>query len=76
MSNAMRVARKGESMSKNTSSEATNRPQEQTSGRRVVSTFPWKRFLIQSLIAMAVFNVIAGLVTWYFIFPRLFPAAG
>jgi hypothetical protein len=34
----------------------------------------WFRFWIQILIAMMVFNVIAGLVTWYFIFPHLHPA--
>jgi len=26
------------------------------------------------LVAMVVFNVIAGLVTWFFIFPHLHPA--
>jgi hypothetical protein len=29
--------------------------------------FDWKRFLIRSAIAIAIFNVIAGIVTWYFI---------
>ena len=33
----------------------------------------WFRFWIQTLVAMMVFNVIAGLVTWYFIFPHLHP---
>ncbi|MGO8856707.1 MAG: hypothetical protein ACLPTF_15025 [Steroidobacteraceae bacterium] len=31
--------------------------------------FDWKRFLIRSAIAIAIFNVIAGIVTWYFILP-------
>ena len=34
----------------------------------------WFRFWMQMLIAMLVFNLIAGFVTWYFIFPRLHPA--
>ncbi len=34
----------------------------------------WSRFWIQMLVAMMVFNVIAGLVTWFFIFPHLHPA--
>lgn len=33
----------------------------------------WFRFWMQMLVAMLVFNVIAGLVTWFFIFPRLHP---
>lgn len=39
----------------------------------VRSGINWFRFWIQMLLAMMVFNVIAGLVTWYFIFPRLHP---
>jgi hypothetical protein len=31
----------------------------------------WKELLIKSAIAIAVFNVIAALVTWYFILPGL-----
>jgi hypothetical protein len=34
----------------------------------------WFRFWMQMLAAMVVFNIIAGLVTWYYIFPRLHPA--
>jgi len=33
----------------------------------------WSRFWLQMLIAMLVFNIIAGLVTWFFIFPKLHP---
>ncbi len=33
----------------------------------------WFRFWMQMLIAVLVFNVIAGLVTWFFIFPKLHP---
>jgi len=33
----------------------------------------WFRFWMQMLLAMLAFNIIAGLVTWYFIFPRLHP---
>ena len=51
-------------------------PRAKFSSRARRSSFPWKRFWIQSLIAMLIFNVFAGLVTWYFIFPRLFPSAG
>jgi hypothetical protein len=34
-----------------------------------VQGFNWKGFLIKSAIAIALFNVIAGLVTCYFILP-------
>jgi hypothetical protein len=33
--------------------------------------FNWKGFLIRSAIAIALFNVIAGLVTCYFVLPGL-----
>jgi hypothetical protein len=33
--------------------------------------FNWAGFLIESAIAIVVFNVIAAVVTWYFILPRL-----
>jgi hypothetical protein len=33
--------------------------------------FDWAGFLIESAIAIVVFNIIAGIVTWYFILPRL-----
>jgi heme/copper-type cytochrome/quinol oxidase subunit 2 len=33
----------------------------------------WFRFWMQMLVAMLVFNLIAGLVTWFFIFPHLHP---
>ncbi|MGO9037962.1 MAG: hypothetical protein ACLPX1_16125 [Steroidobacteraceae bacterium] len=33
--------------------------------------FDWKGFLIRSAIAIALFNVIAGLVTYYFVLPGL-----
>lgn len=38
--------------------------------------FDWKRFWVRSLIAVFIFNILAGLVTWYFIFPRLHPGGG
>jgi len=31
----------------------------------------WKSCLIESIIAIVLFDVIAGIVTWYFILPRL-----
>ena len=34
----------------------------------------WLRFWLQMLAAMMVFNIIAGLVTWFFIFPHLHAA--
>jgi hypothetical protein len=34
----------------------------------------WFRFWIQMAVAMLVFNIVAGLATWYFIFPHLHPA--
>jgi len=33
----------------------------------------WFRFWMQMLVAVLVFNIIAGLVTWFFIFPKLHP---
>jgi hypothetical protein len=38
------------------------------------SSFNWFRFWTQMLAAMIAFNVVAGLITWYYIFPRLHPA--
>lgn len=31
----------------------------------------WSRFWIQMISAMVLFNIAAGLITWYFIFPHL-----
>lgn len=36
--------------------------------------FDWKRFIVRSLVLIALFNVAAFLVTWYYILPRLHPA--
>jgi hypothetical protein len=33
----------------------------------------WKAFLIKAAIGIAVFNLIAALVTWFFVMPRLRP---
>jgi len=33
----------------------------------------WYRFWKRMLLSALVFNVVAGLVTWFFLFPRLFP---
>jgi hypothetical protein len=33
--------------------------------------FNWRSFLIESIIAIVIFDVIAAIVTWYFILPRL-----
>ena len=33
----------------------------------------WFRFWMQMLVAVLVFNILAGLVTWFFIFPKLHP---
>jgi hypothetical protein len=44
------------------------RPREQPRRRKAVN---WLRFWIEVLIAMVVFNVIAALVTWLFILPKL-----
>jgi len=33
----------------------------------------WFRFWMQMLVAVLIFNVIAGLVTWFIIFPKLHP---
>jgi hypothetical protein len=34
----------------------------------------WFRFWMQMLAVMIVFNIVAGLITWYYIFPILHPA--
>ncbi len=47
------------------------RPQGSNSAQAGKRKFNWARFLIESAIAIAVFNIIAGIVTWYFILPRL-----
>ena len=33
----------------------------------------WFRFWMQMLVALVFFNIVAGLVTWFFIFPKLHP---
>lgn len=33
----------------------------------------WFRFWMQMLVAMVVFNILAGLFTWYVLFPILHP---
>ena len=33
----------------------------------------WFRFWVQMAIAALIFNIVAGLVTWFFIFPKLHP---
>ena len=43
-------------------------PKPGASGRK---GFDWKGCLIESLIVFTVFNIIAAIVTWYFIMPRL-----
>jgi hypothetical protein len=34
----------------------------------------WFRFWMRSLIAIIVFNIIAGIITWHYVFPHLHPA--
>jgi len=34
----------------------------------------WFRFWMQMVLAAIAFNIVAGLVTWFFVFPHLFPA--
>jgi hypothetical protein len=41
---------------------------------RPTDGFNWFRFWMRVLVAMIAFNVLAGLLTWYVIFPRLHPA--
>jgi hypothetical protein len=40
---------------------------------RATDKINWYRFWVQMAIAALAFNVLAGLLTWYFIFPKLFP---
>ncbi len=44
-----------------------------TAGAGSGKGFNWFRFWVRSAIALLVFNIIAALLTWYFIFPRLHP---
>ena len=37
------------------------------------SDINWFRFWMRMLVAMIVFNVVAGLFTWYVLFPKLHP---
>ena len=56
------------------SGETASGPSPSEAGARPAApSFDWKRFWIRSLIAIAIFNIVAGLLTWYFIFPRLHP---
>jgi hypothetical protein len=46
----------------------------QSAAPRAVAPFNWARFWIRSAVSVILFNVIAGVLTWVWIFPRLFPA--
>ncbi len=35
--------------------------------------FNWFRFWVRVAVAALAFNVVAALVTWYFVFPKLHP---
>ena len=54
-------------------SQGRGAPKVRRIGARNKGDVNWARFWMQMLVAMVVFNVVAGLITWYFIFPRLFP---
>jgi hypothetical protein len=45
----------------------------QSAATRTRTRVNWARFWIQSAVLAVAFNVLAGLGTWYWIFPRLFP---
>ena len=55
------------------SARVVERPRGNAAQRQTRTGVNWFRFWIQMLVAMMVFNIIAGLVTWYFIFPHLHP---
>ncbi len=46
-------------------------PGGRAGGRAIAGKIDWFRFWRDMLIAAVVFNVVAGLVTWYYIFPLL-----
>jgi hypothetical protein len=46
----------------------------QSAASRAQTPFNWARFWVQCAVLVIAFNVMAGLATWYWIFPRLFPA--
>ena len=50
-----------------------SRPQDPraTQAPRPKKAFNWPKFLIESAIAIVVFNIIAGFIAYYFIIPRL-----
>jgi len=53
---------------------ATTRRANAAGSPQPPAAFNWFRFWVRALVAMLVFNVVAGLVTWFFIFPHLHPA--
>lgn len=36
-----------------------------------LAPFNWKKFWIEVGVYVLIFNIVAGLITWYFIFPKL-----
>lgn len=51
-----------------------NRPPDTSSAanpKRPKPSFNWPKFLIESAIAIVIFNIIAGIVTYYYLIPRL-----
>jgi len=60
----------GRQMSDNRPSPASGRAEKGRAAPRKKG-FNWAAFLIESAIAITVFNIIAGIATWYFILPRL-----
>ena len=41
---------------------------------RMPAGFDWRRFWVRTALAALAFNLAAGLLTWFWIFPHLFPA--
>lgn len=53
------------------SDSLTPNPSPASGRREKRKGFNWAGFLIESAIAILVFNIIAAIVAWYFILPRL-----
>ena len=52
-------------------SRTDSRTDGRTNGRKNPGEFNWVKFWIEMGIYALIFNIVAGLITWYYIFPKL-----
>jgi|GEM_PF-2766524 len=60
-------------MDNNTGTSPRNSDRTSVKTDTPIAGFNWFRFWVRVAIAVLVFNILAAIVTWYFIFPRLHP---